>query len=178
MCPGDRYYLHHWWQRCALLLLLLPAGCSVPAPRAPSTEVEFRALLARGSSGNVAATSDSATDERIRTRHFDLPATEVRGRLLTALLTLPRWQIRDTSDAVIWATRTTRLFGFTDDIYLLVASRGEHSAILARSASRIGRSDLGQNRRNLAELWAALAHAPAARAPLADTPSPGYSTVP
>jgi uncharacterized protein (DUF1499 family) len=64
--------------------------------------------------------------------------------------------VQDTSSAVVWVTRTTRLFRFVDDLYILVEPREGRSAVLVRSASRIGRGDLGQNRRNIIELWAAL----------------------
>jgi uncharacterized protein (DUF1499 family) len=157
-----RYYLHPRGAPSRVALLLLLSGCAVPAPKAPSTETEFRALLSRGSGSNFVVTSDTAADSRLRTPTLPGSATDLRGRVLTALLTLPRWQIQDTSGAVIWATRATRLFRFTDDIYLLIESRPTGSAILARSASRVGKGDLGQNRRNLAEIWAALARLPEA----------------
>jgi uncharacterized protein (DUF1499 family) len=59
-------------------------------------------------------------------------------------------------DGVIWATRRTRLFRFVDDIYLLLLPAHDSTVVFARSASRVGRGDLGQNRRNLGELWAAM----------------------
>ena len=83
----------------------------------------------------------------------------MRGRIISAVLTLPRWQVQDTSGAVLWVTRITRLFRFVDDLYILVEPRDGGSAVLVRSASRIGQGDLGQNRRNIIELWAALARA-------------------
>ncbi len=170
----NRYYLHPPGALSRAALLLLLSGCTVPAPKAPSTETDFRALLARGSGSNFVVTSDTAADARLRTPTFPGSVTELRGRVLTALLTLPRWQIRDTSGAVIWATRDTRLFRFTDDVYLLIESRPVGAAILARSASRVGKGDLGQNRRNLAELWDALARLPEAATTTAGAP-PLYS---
>jgi uncharacterized protein (DUF1499 family) len=80
---------------------------------------------------------------------------------------MPRWKVADSTGAVLWITRTTRLFRFVDDLYLLVEPRGDQSAILVRSASRVGKGDLGQNRRNIAELWVAIASARPSRS---DTP--------
>ena len=140
-----------------LLLLALLAGCGGLSPftSAPTEEV-FRALLARGSSSNVAVTDVKSGDPRLQPRVLPFPAATVRGRVISAILTLPRWEIQDSSGPVIWATRTTRLLRFKDDVLVLVESRGDASLVLARSASRVGKGDLGQNRRNLQELWRAL----------------------
>lgn len=124
-------------------------------PPLPS-EAEFRQLLALGSGRNVAATSDSASDPRLRTRLLAGPVAEARARLLEGVKDLPRWRIVDSSGPVVWLTRTTRVFRFVDDIHLLLEARGDSVAVHARSASRVGKGDLGQNRRNLAELWAAI----------------------
>ncbi len=140
-----------------LLSLLLLAACTgSPMLPTPPSEAEFRALLAIGSGRNVAVTSDTATDPRLRTRVLRGPIADARARLLQGAAELPRWRIVDSSGPVVWLTRTTRLFRFVDDVYLLLEPRGDSVALLARSASRIGNGDLGQNRRNLAELWGAL----------------------
>ena len=69
---------------------------------------------------------------------------------------LRRWQVTGREDAVVRATRTTRLFRFVDDVLLLLEPAHGGTRVSARSASRVGRGDLGQNRRNLAELWRVL----------------------
>jgi uncharacterized protein (DUF1499 family) len=143
-------------RRAAVGLLTLILACSMPAPRPAPDEARFRDLLAQGNGSNIAATSDAARDPRLRTRVFALPPGEVRGRIVSAVLSLPRWHIADSSGAVLWVTRTTRIFRFVDDLYILVEARPTGSAVLVRSASRVGRNDFGQNRRNIAELWAAI----------------------
>lgn len=120
------------------------------------TEAEFRTLLAQGNGANVAVTSDSADDPRLRTRLIPATAAEARAVVLATVERMPRWDVVDSVGPVLWLTRTTRLFRFVDDLYVLLEPRGEACAILIRSASRIGESDLGQNRRNIAELWTAL----------------------
>jgi len=114
-------------------------------------------MMQRGNGSNIAVTSDSAEDARLRTRLLQAPVAEARAALLSRVKTMPRWAVADSSGTIIWLTRTTRLFRFVDDIFVLIEPRGDRSAILVRSASRIGEGDLGQNRRNIAELWAALA---------------------
>jgi len=47
------------------------------------------------------------------------------------------------------ASDTTRWFGFTDDIVVRVTAAPNGSRIDVRSASRVGRSDLGVNARRI-----------------------------
>ncbi len=91
---------------------------------------------------------------------FDLalPPAEALARVEAAIKSLPRWRVEniDTVAGTITATRRTRLFRFTDDVTIRLepippGTRGD-----ARSQSRLGKSDLGQNRRNVTELFAAL----------------------
>ena len=44
------------------------------------------------------------------------------------------------------------VFGFVDDVIILLTPRGAGTLVEARSASRIGRRDLGRNRSTLREL--------------------------
>jgi len=122
----------------------------VPAPE------EVRALLARGSGPNFAATSPAATDTRLRPRVLQLPPAAAADRVAGAIAARRGWRVVGRGDGVIQATRTTRIFRFVDDIAILLEPAAGGTAVSARSASRIGRRDLGQNRRNLAELWQAL----------------------
>ena len=122
----------------------------VPAPE------EVRALLARGSGPNFAATSPAATDTRLRPRVLQLPPAAADDRVAGAIAARRGWRVVGRGDGVIQATRTTRIFRFVDDIAILLEPAAGGTAVSARSASRIGRRDLGQNRRNLAELWQAL----------------------
>ena len=125
------------------------------APGVPTTG-QVRALLARGSGSNFAATSPAATDPRLRPRVLALPPAAAADRVAGALAALRGWRLVGRGEGVIQATRTTRLFHFVDDISILLEPAAGGTAVSARSGSRIGRGDFGQNRRNLAELWRAL----------------------
>jgi uncharacterized protein (DUF1499 family) len=94
-----------------------------------------------------------------------LPGTpeEVLRRIAQAVETLPRWRVEKeeagSETGEVHLTRRTRLFRFVDDIRLrLEAVPGEvhRTRLRGRSQSRIGWTDLGQNRRNLKHLLAAL----------------------
>jgi uncharacterized protein (DUF1499 family) len=120
------------------------------------TPGEVRALLARGSGTNFAATSPAATDPRLRPRLIPLATGPAADSLIRAIAAIRGWRVVGRADGVIQATRTTRLFRFVDDISILLEPASGGTAVSARSGSRVGRGDFGQNRRNLAELWQAL----------------------
>jgi uncharacterized protein (DUF1499 family) len=85
---------------------------------------------------------------------------EVVTALREATATLPRWtwvgEDIDGGAAVVRLVRATRLLGFKDDIAVRVEPAAGGSIISARSESRVGSGDLGQNPRNLRELLRAL----------------------
>ncbi len=139
----------------ALLPAALLAACAgtPPVSEAPSAD-EVRRLVALGSGSNIAVTAEG---ERVAPRELDVPAAYARAAVLEAERVLPRWKVEDASEDVVWLTRTTRVFRFVDDVYVLVEPLpGGRSRLVARSASRVGKGDLGQNARNLKELWHAL----------------------
>jgi uncharacterized protein (DUF1499 family) len=83
--------------------------------------------------------------------------TEAFRLVRRAVATLPRWAEETSSPVGIHLTRRTRLWRFTDDVTVLFAQDGmDRTLIHAESTSRIGKGDLGQNRRNILELWAAI----------------------
>ncbi len=71
---------------------------------------------------------------------------------------LSMWSLSeaDPESGVITAIRTTRVFRFKDDITVTVSAHGEGSLVNVRSKSRVGRSDFGQNARNILAFQAAL----------------------
>jgi uncharacterized protein (DUF1499 family) len=108
------------------------------------------------------------TTNRANTRdpsHADLrplalpgPPADAARRIATAVESLPRWRVEsaDLAGASVHLTRRTRVWGFVDDVRLALAPAGGGTVVHAESQSRVGVGDLGQNRRNILELWAAL----------------------
>jgi uncharacterized protein (DUF1499 family) len=70
--------------------------------------------------------------------------------------TLPRWRVESESPGELKLTRRTGLFKFVDDVTVTLKPAGPGTMIHAASKSRVGKGDLGQNRRNILELWAAV----------------------
>ncbi len=73
-----------------------------------------------------------------------------------AVATLPRWQVVSESSQELRLTRTTPIARFVDDIVLTFEPHATGTVVQASSKSRVGIGDLGQNRRNILELWAAV----------------------
>jgi len=55
------------------------------------------------------------------------------------------WQIIDVSQNRIEATATTRWFGFKDDVVVRLSEEDGATRVDMRSASRLGKSDVGTN---------------------------------
>ncbi len=109
---------------------------------------------------NVAETSESATDPRLRPLDVELPPADAAAMVRKATLELPRWQAGDIqSDGEIQRlelVRTTPLMRYRDDVRVSVISRDGGARIHVHSQSRVGRGDLGQNPRNIDELLSAV----------------------
>lgn len=65
------------------------------------------------------------------------------------------WELASSSGGKISATRATSVFEFVDDVEVTVSSHKAGVLLNAKSASRIGKGDFGQNRRNILELFSA-----------------------
>jgi uncharacterized protein (DUF1499 family) len=101
-----------------------------------------------------------ATDDahRIELLAYDGSAEEAMARLKAALATLPRTRIVTETADYLHAECTSLVFRFVDDVEFLLDR--ERKVIHFRSASRVGHSDLGVNRRRMEALRQAFAAAP------------------
>jgi uncharacterized protein (DUF1499 family) len=93
--------------------------------------------------------STEATDRAHRIEPFRYSGTkpEARERLLAILKAMPRTKVDATDPNAIRAEFSTAIFRFTDDAIFVFDDA--HKTIHFRSASRIGHSDLGVNRRRM-----------------------------
>jgi uncharacterized protein (DUF1499 family) len=80
--------------------------------------------------------------------------SEAKEVLLKVLSVTPRTQIIEQTDNYIHAEAKSRIFGFIDDVEFYFPK--DTKAIEVRSASRVGESDLGVNRRRLEQIRLAL----------------------
>ncbi len=75
---------------------------------------------------------------------------EILDQVEVALTSLPRTQVVDRRANYLRAEATSRIFRFVDDVEVLVPPGEER--LVVRSASRMGRSDLGVNLNRVREL--------------------------
>jgi uncharacterized protein (DUF1499 family) len=85
-------------------------------------------------------------------------ATDAVRQVEAATQGLTRWRVESSDPAAgtVHLTRRTRLWRFVDDVRLTLTPGARGTVVHAESRSRVGVGDLGQNRRNILELWAAL----------------------
>jgi uncharacterized protein (DUF1499 family) len=74
------------------------------------------------------------------------PVDEARAKLLR-ILGRPRVEIVESTDLYVHAVFTTRIMRFKDDVEFLFDP--DAGVVQFRSASRVGRSDFGTNRRRM-----------------------------
>ena len=85
---------------------------------------------------------------------FDGEAEPVIGRLLAVIGNLPRMTIVTETQDYIHAEARSLVFRFVDDVEFLVDR--DARLIHIRSASRVGKSDLGVNRKRIEQIRKAL----------------------
>ncbi len=137
----------------AALVAMSLFGC---AGRRPSTlGVSDARLAACPSSPNCV--SSEAADEPHAVAPFELavPAARAWSAVREAVAELARTRIVTDAEGYLHAECRSALLGFVDDLELYL--RPSEGRIEVRSASRLGHSDLGVNRRRVETLRAALA---------------------
>ena len=122
---------------------------------------------------NTAETAVDHADQRLRPLESRLSPEETAAKVVAWVQQASHWEVVEPSGETAAATsegkvvlhlvRTTPLMRFKDDIYVTIVpvsterTSDAQSVINARSASRVGKGDLGQNPRNLRELLAGIA---------------------
>lgn len=112
--------------------------------------------LLRWFSKNWAGTDPASHDDLVPLV-VPLDPDQAVERVQAIAASLPQWRVEPAEEpGKLHLTRRTGWLGFVDDIRLRFLPAGPGTLIHAESRSRIGIGDLGQNRRNILELWAAL----------------------
>ena len=115
--------------------------------------------LLRALTVNRAATRPDAGDPALRGRTYSVPFARVWDAVLAEVERRRRWTLVDASPAAgeIRAEARTAVFGFTDDVTIRISlDPNGLTRVDMESASRVGRGDLGVNRRRIARFLHAL----------------------
>ena len=115
-------------------------------PNGPVGLVEGR-LRPCPSSPNCVCSQDEDAGHQIEPLRFAGPPREAWERLHDLVLKLPRTRVVSREDRYLHVEFTTLLMRFVDDVEFLLDKTT--SVIHVRSASRIGHSDLGANRKRI-----------------------------
>lgn len=109
---------------------------------------------------NVAETNGESPDPLLRPITIGVPVEAAAKAVLDVALGFDRWTFASRTDdagrvtlAFVYATP---LFRFKDDVTVQLVPTADGTTIDARSASRVGRGDLGQNPRTLRLLMSRL----------------------
>lgn len=96
--------------------------------------------------------SSFATDSEHKVRPFDFagPSDAAWEKLKRTVADVPNAKVISFTDRYLHAEFTSKLFRFVDDVEFVLDS-GEHK-IHVKSASRVGYSDLGVNRRRVEDI--------------------------
>ncbi len=137
------------------MLALLLVACGAPPPQVSG--VADGRLAPCPATPNCVSSQGDPGDQEHYLAPFPLhgdPATAI-DRLAPLVLAMPRTQVVTRDSHYLHATATSLIFRWVDDVELLVDP--DAHVVHVRSASRVGRSDLGVNRRRMARLreaWA------------------------
>ncbi len=122
-----------------------------PGKRPTNLGVRDGKLAPCPSSPNCVSSRATDATHAIEPLKFTGDPAAAMQRLRTVIEKMPRTRIVESRPDYLYAEFETALLGFVDDVEFQV----DGSTIHARSASRLGYSDLGVNRKRIEEIRAA-----------------------
>ena len=140
----------YWILALIVLPFLVFAGLSC-ATKAPATGLVDGRLRPCPNKPNCVSSEAEGTPAYIEPLAFDGPPEEAWPRLKTAVQDIGG-RVEEESDTYLRATFRSRVFRFVDDLECRLDA--ENRVIHGRSASRVGYSDLGVNRKRVERLRA------------------------
>jgi uncharacterized protein (DUF1499 family) len=130
-----------------LLIVVALAALSATAKRPDTLGMRDARLAPCPDSPNCVSTQADREHQRLEPLRFAGDPAEVLARLRDVISAMPRTRIITADGDYLHAEFTSALFRFVDDVEFFVDR--EQKVIHFRSASRVGRSDLGVNRRRM-----------------------------
>lgn len=134
-------------QMSLFLLALVALGCAGSPP--PTLGVRDGALADCPPTPNCVHTADPAAERRVSPFRLQADAS-AWATVRQVAEAMPRTRVVTATDTYLHAEAMSLVFRFVDDLELLL--KPEEEEIVVRSASRVGRSDLGVNRRRVERL--------------------------
>jgi uncharacterized protein (DUF1499 family) len=133
-----------------LLAFIFLMGCAGSIPKLGLNNDQ---LVACPESPNCVSSQITDKKHFIQPIYFTGTRQETQARLLQILKTLQRTDIIDIQDNYIRVEFASKIFGFIDDVeFYFPATKTDKTIIYFRSASRLGYSDLGANRKRIEKI--------------------------
>ena len=129
-----------------ILAIILLASCTA-MKQPPDTGLTNGRLPPCPSSPNCVSSDARDKSHRIDALELAADPAKVWAALKEAIAARPRTRIVTVTDDYLHAQEKSRIFGFVDDIEFHL--RSAERIIAVRSASRVGYSDLGVNRKRV-----------------------------
>ena len=107
------------------------------------------------SSPNCVVSQNADADHEINAIPYTSDRATAKQTLLDVLSVVPRTEVIEKTNNYIRAESTSRIFKFVDDVEFYLPE--DENVIHVRSASRVGESDLGVNRRRIEQIRLAMA---------------------
>ena len=132
---------------------------SFPGTRPNNLGVQNGQLAACPNSPNCVSSQAPASDKEhnIAPMTYTGEAKDAIAKLKATISVLERTKIIESSDSYLYAEFATQLMGFVDDVEFYADDNAK--VIHIRSASRLGQSDLGVNRKRVEEIRASFTKA-------------------
>ena len=101
-------------------------------------------------SPNCVSTQNADSQHTIEAIVFDGSPEDAMRKLKAVLAVIPRMEIITETESYVHAEATSLIFRFRDDVEFVIDRQA--NLIHFRSASRVGKSDLGANRKRMEEI--------------------------
>jgi uncharacterized protein (DUF1499 family) len=102
---------------------------------------------------NIAETSPTPEFLELRTRVYATAPSRVFDAVSAMVKSHSgKWELVSADPAAGRIHATTKVVGFTDDVFVSIQSEGAGTRVDVRSQSRVGKGDFGENRRHIAWL--------------------------
>jgi uncharacterized protein (DUF1499 family) len=122
-------------------------GTMFAGTRPSNIGVQAGKLAPCPNSPNCVSSQSQDTEHKIEPLAYNGTVTEAMAKLKQVIESLERTKIITETDNYLYAEFTTKLMGFVDDVEFLIDDNSK--VIHVRSASRLGQSDLGVNRKRI-----------------------------
>ncbi|MEA5583337.1 DUF1499 domain-containing protein [Nodularia harveyana UHCC-0300] len=140
-----------------VMFITLVSGLLFPSPSwadASGLGVNGGHLSPCPASNNCVVSQGADDKHAIEPIEYHVDREAARETLLKVLGVVPRTEVIEETDNYIHALSKSRIFKFVDDVEFYLPA--DESVIHLRSASRVGESDLGVNRRRMEQIRLAL----------------------